>query len=88
MSLSDAFSSGRPPDAIGTNPLVLITNQSRQQIQHICSGTSLERPGSPISMDVQGRCKKVRSDDIQDLVGVSDIMDLEEDRGYRLVQLT
>ncbi|KAK8502081.1 hypothetical protein V6N12_012535 [Hibiscus sabdariffa] len=70
--LADGLLSGRPPDP--SPATALLPAQEDQPVQQILSGESLERPGSPISMDLQCQCKKVRGDVMQDPIVVSDAM--------------
>ncbi|KAK8593728.1 hypothetical protein V6N12_045803 [Hibiscus sabdariffa] len=76
---SDGLRSGRPPDSAGIALLSVSSGQSTQQVQHIRSEIPLERPGSPLAVDLQNKCKKIRGDGLQDPVVVSDTMELEED---------
>ncbi|KAK8616589.1 hypothetical protein V6N13_018134 [Hibiscus sabdariffa] len=70
--LADGLLSGRPPDPPPAT--ALLPAQDNQPGQQILSGESLERPRSPISMDLQCQCKKVRGDVMQDPIVVSDAM--------------
>ncbi|KAK8661507.1 hypothetical protein V6N13_091106 [Hibiscus sabdariffa] len=81
--LADGLPSGRPPDPLpAADTRQLLTGQDIQPVQQIHSGDSLERPGSPISLDLQRQCKKVRGDDMQDPIEVSDVMETDgEQRG-------
>ncbi|KAL4296763.1 hypothetical protein GQ457_12G006080 [Hibiscus cannabinus] len=56
--LADGLLSGRPPDPPPDTALIPV--QDDQSVQQILSGESLEKPGSPISMDLQRQCKKMR----------------------------
>ncbi|KAK8675930.1 hypothetical protein V6N13_033989 [Hibiscus sabdariffa] len=78
--LSNGLSSGRPPkSSLGSDALVTDNGQFNQQMQRICSGPLLERPGSPLSVYLQGQCKKLRESDMQDQVVGSNSMEVEDD---------
>ncbi|KAK9045649.1 hypothetical protein V6N11_051558 [Hibiscus sabdariffa] len=57
--LADGLLSGRPPDPPPATGL--LPAQDDKPVQQILSGESLERPGSPISMDLRRQCKKEES---------------------------
>ncbi|KAK8517709.1 hypothetical protein V6N12_016550 [Hibiscus sabdariffa] len=81
--LADRSSSGRPPDSLPVAVMgSMATESSCQQMQHIQSGDSLERPGSSLSMDVQGQCKKLCGTGVHEPIEVSDAMEMDgEQRG-------
>ncbi|KAK8496591.1 hypothetical protein V6N12_003524 [Hibiscus sabdariffa] len=82
-SLADGTPSGRPLDSLPVAATgSMATESSCQQMQHIQFGDSLERPGSPLSMDVQGQCKKLRGTGVHEPIKVSDAMEMDgEQRG-------
>ncbi|KAK8661582.1 hypothetical protein V6N13_091180 [Hibiscus sabdariffa] len=78
-SLVVGLPSGRPPNSFfGATTLDRSNEKSEQQIQRICSGTLLERPGSPLSTDLQGQCKKLRGSGMQSPTVVAESMEVED----------
>ncbi|KAK8627407.1 hypothetical protein V6N13_135019 [Hibiscus sabdariffa] len=78
--LSNGLPSGHPPESSpGSDALVTDDGRFNQQMQRICSGPLLEKPGSPLSLGLQGHCKKLHGSDMQDQVVWSNSMEVEDD---------
>ncbi|KAK8982950.1 hypothetical protein V6N11_054935 [Hibiscus sabdariffa] len=76
-SLEAGTPSGRPPDVLlGAVASNVVTDSNCMLVQQVQSD-SLERPRSPLSLDSQGQCKKLRGTGVHDPMEVLDAMEME-----------
>ncbi|KAL4369146.1 hypothetical protein GQ457_05G010380 [Hibiscus cannabinus] len=79
-SLGIGIPSGRPPDFV--QGLVASSGGTVEEgkLVHHVQSDYLERPRSPVSLDIQGLCKKPRGTGIHDPIDVPDVMEMDLQR--------